>query len=231
MSPQRPVEPSGETARKSISDCKNDRAILVTLAQMRRDYCEWWDAGGSGGAEEDHVEDFGKDRVRAQLDPDVEGKAATSWLKGQTEAGIFGSREASVFCHNTVYHLREGDSNLLAVLLDNACARYSRQVRVCPTEEMGPDIFQKFFVSCGGLRFPVPFPERRAVYPAPEEIWSLYPRTALSPQRRRLPAHSTVTQLLKMKSSGSLQFSLSQGKRCRGCLWPGTPDASSVTTA
>ena len=44
-------------------------------------------------------------------------------------------------------------------------------------------------------------------------------------------AQLTVIQLWEMKSWGSLQFPLSQPKRCLGCLWQGTPSASPVATA
>ena len=45
MSQQRPVEPSGGPSKKDVKDCKNDWAIVMALAQMRKEnYCKWWDA-------------------------------------------------------------------------------------------------------------------------------------------------------------------------------------------
>ena len=45
MSQQRPVVPSGEPSKKYVKDCKNDGAVVMALAQMRKEnYYKWWDA-------------------------------------------------------------------------------------------------------------------------------------------------------------------------------------------
>lgn len=54
MSQQRPVVPSGEPSKKYVKDCKNDGAVVMALAQMRKEnYYKWWDAErvrrGQGG--------------------------------------------------------------------------------------------------------------------------------------------------------------------------------------
>ena len=111
---------------------------------------------GSGEAKVDHGEDLGKDWVKAHFDPGTGGKAATSSLKGQTEEGNFGSRGASVFCHVPVCHLRRDTPTCCNIPVDNAHATPGGW-RVGPAEVTDPDVFQKLFVSCGGLGSPLPF--------------------------------------------------------------------------
>lgn len=161
----------------------------------------------ASGAEEGHAGGVKKDQVKVQQDPGTWDNPMISWLKGQTEEGSFGNWEAwALFCHIPQVPSPRGDANLLGVLLANAHAIPGRG-RVGPVEIINLDFPRSYL-----------FIWRAGICPLPSTRWRLSSTGNLESTLQdgfiiEMSAFSFtldgVTQLLKMKSSESLQFSLS----------------------